>query len=211
VRWMSGWQTAGAEPTNGPSQSIPLSCMSGNGDAICATTRPLHPNGRQSGRPMSEPSEQMLRGYFSGWPRRTPVELLQQLRELDRKLAPLVRSEIGWSEVPAVLMTGIESALTSFPDYQRQLWAHALDWMANAHDYAGDRALAICCLEARLRMRTPRNPFRSAQYVTLVTLLEAVGNRSAARSYAMRGARYCHGRTGDAEATLLRKFSELAK
>jgi hypothetical protein len=106
-------------------------------------------------------------------------------------------------------MQGIEAVQTAFPTYHRQLWAHALDWLANAHEHSGDRQLAIWCLEARLRMRTPRNPFRCNQYVTLVALLELVGDKRAAKASARRGASYCRARTPDVEAALLRKLSQV--
>jgi hypothetical protein len=127
---------------------------------------------------------------------------------IDRQLVPLVRGDRSWPEVPAVLMQGIESARLDFPAYERQIWAHALDWLANAHEYSGEPQLAILCLEARLRLRTPRNPFRCNQYVTLVTLLEAIGEANAARAYAQRGANYCRDRNRDAEAALLRKIDQ---
>ncbi len=159
---------------------------------------------------MIELNEGQLRALLPGWPRGTPVPLLERVRSIDRMMAPLVRGNRRWAEVPDVLTQAIDEAQSEFPEYRAPLWAYALDWLANAHEFSGEPASAICCLEARLRMRTPKNPWRANQYLTLVTLLQAEGQNAAARWYALRGIRHSRRqRSTDTEAALTRKLDQL--
>jgi len=159
---------------------------------------------------MPDLNEQRLRASFPGWPKRTPLVVLEQLRLIDRMMAPLVRGDRRWPEVPEVLLKAIDDAGSQFPEYQREFWAYALDWLAHAHEFGGDLSSAICCLEARLRMRSPRNPWRGNQYLALVKLLEAEGQTTAARAYALHGLRYSRRQHNkDVEEALARKLGEL--
>lgn len=127
-------------------------------------------------------------------------------------MAPLVRGDLRWSEVPPVLLKEIDDARMQFPEFGEELWAFALDWLAHAHEFGGDASSAICCLEARLRMRHPRNPWRSNQYLALVKLLEAEGQIASACAYARRGLKHSKRRHNkDLEDTFRRKLGELGE
>lgn len=144
---------------------------------------------RDRAKPPKLTPEQLRRG-FRDWPTRTPIALLQRIRDLEMHIAPHIRGKEDWAPLGRIVSTGVARLKQSFPRWGSHLEGFRLEWLSEVYERTNRPGTAAIALEARLAMRF-KSRWRLFQMVRLVDLLVALDRGQEAERWARKGLREC--------------------